>query len=251
MKPDYSKIAGYYDRVRTNDREYLRFWAGPIIRFGRITQHSRVLDVGCGTGRFTTAIREMTGAEVYGLDASEEMLKRAREKSSEIRWINGRAEHLPFEDGSFDTVAITMALHQFEDGRMAVQEAARVLAPGGSLVILTTSHGRIRSSYFALFPGLKEIDLKRFPSIPRMKEWMAEAGLEAEYHIVRRKREIPVDEIIERMRGRFISTLELMDDADFEIGLAIFEKRMRARYGRIYRDMETFYYVVGQKSDAV
>lgn len=247
MRPDYGRIADYYDRVRSNDADYLRFWTAPLVKFGKITGKSRVLDVGCGTGRFTLTMEEMTGASVYGLDASVDMLKRAKEKSGIVKWVRGSAEDLPFENGFFDTVTITMALHQFEDKREAIAEAGRVLKAGGHLVILTTSHGRIRNSYFALFPGIAAIDLKRFPAIPEIKGWMRESGMKAEYHIVRRKREIPVETVIGWMRKRFISTLELMDDRAFERGLAIFEKRMREKYGRIYRDMETFYYIVGRK----
>jgi len=247
MKPDYSRIADYYDMVRTNDRDYLRFWTAPLIDFGEITDESRVLDVGCGTGRFTITLEEMSGAEVYGLDASRDMLDKAMKKSSRGKWVQGHAEDLPFENGFFDAVTITMAIHQFDNKKKAIAEANRVLRSGGHLLILTTSHGRIRNSYFSLFPGIAEIDLKRFPSIPQIKRWMVEEGMEARYHIVRRKREIPVDELVERMKRRFISTLELMDDREFKRGLVAFEKAMRERYGDIYRDMETFYYVEGRK----
>ncbi len=249
MRPDYGRIAEYYDRVRTNDADYLRFWTARLIKFGEITGESRVLDVGCGTGRFTLTMEEMTGANVSGLDASVDMLKRAKEKSGRVKWVRGSAEDLPFEKEFFDTITITMALHQFEDKKKAIAEASRVLKTGGQLVVLTTSHGRIRNSYFALFPGVAAIDLKRFPAIPEIKRWMRESGMRAEFHIVRRKREIPVDTVIDWMRKRFISTLELLDDKEFERGLAIFEKQMREKYGRLYRDMETFYYVVGQKSE--
>ncbi len=248
MKPDYGRIADYYDRVRTNDADYLRFWTAPLVKFGRIGRDSRVLDVGCGTGRFTITMEEMTGASVYGLDASADMLKRAKKKSDGVKWVQGSAEDLPFENGFFDTVTVTMAIHQFEKKREAIAEAARVLKSGGHLVVLTTSHGRIRGSYFALFPGIAAIDLKRFPTIPQIKKWMKEEGMTAEYHIVRRKREIPVDTVIDWMKKRFISTLELMDDREFERGLAVFEKRMKEKYGGVYRDMETFYYVTGKKS---
>lgn len=247
MKPDYSRIADYYDMVRTNDRDYLRFWTAPLIDFGEITDESRVLDVGCGTGRFTITLEEMSGAEVYGLDASRDMLDKAVKKSSRVKWVQGHAEDLPFENGFFEAVTITMAIHQFDNKKKAIAEANRVLRSGGHLLILTTSHGRIRNSYFSLFPGIAEIDLKRFPSIPQIKRWMVEEGMEARYHIVRRKREIPVDELVERMKRRFISTLELMDDREFKRGLVAFEKAMRERYGDIYRDMETFYYVEGRK----
>lgn len=81
-KSDYAKIADRYDRVRSYPPETLDFWLTQIITFGQINKSSKVLDIGCGTGRFAVPLSLKTKAKVYGLDNSQEMLAKAREKES-------------------------------------------------------------------------------------------------------------------------------------------------------------------------
>lgn len=99
----------------------------------------RVLDVGGGTGRAATALG---GATV--VDAAPGMLAEARADGNEA--VVGAAESLPVRDGSVDAVVVVDALHHFADVETALAEAARVLAPGGVLVVRdfdpTTVRGR-------------------------------------------------------------------------------------------------------------
>lgn len=105
--------------------------AGPIAR-------RRVLDVGTGDG--TYAIRAAQGgAEVTGVDADRQMLAAARARSEAanvtVALHHGRAEGLSFDDGAFDVVLAVTVLCFVADARAAVREMARVLAPGGRLVL--------------------------------------------------------------------------------------------------------------------
>jgi SAM-dependent methyltransferase len=97
----------------------------------------RVLDVGTGDGTYALAAER--GATVTGVDASREMLDaaagRARGRGLAIDLREGDVAHLPFEDGSFDVVIAVTVLCFVSDPRRAVAEMARVLAPGGKLVI--------------------------------------------------------------------------------------------------------------------
>ena len=72
------------------------------------------------------------------MDMSEGMLARARARSSQVRWLRGPAEQLPFADGSLDAVVTTSAF-QFFDQRVALGEFHRVLAPGGLVAVTTIS----------------------------------------------------------------------------------------------------------------
>ena len=98
----------------------------------------RVLDVGCGDGEFAVEL-EKRGATVVGIDASAEMIDAAKRRSklqnADIEFQVATAEHLPFPAGHFDVVtAITILC--FVDGAAPVfREIARVLRPGGRLVI--------------------------------------------------------------------------------------------------------------------
>lgn len=99
----------------------------------------RVADIACGTGILATRIAaEVQPDEVYGVDMSDGMLEQARARSSEVRWIKGPAERLPFADGALDAVVTTTAFHFF-DQPAAMREFHRVLAPGGVAAVATIS----------------------------------------------------------------------------------------------------------------
>ncbi|MFG2019010.1 class I SAM-dependent methyltransferase [Actinomadura geliboluensis] len=106
-----------------------------------------VLDVACGPGNVTRALAEGVGPDglVVGLDASETMLAQAVRDTPEphlddarIDYVRGDAVDLPFRDGVFDAVCCFGALYLFDDPWRALDGMARVLRPGGRLVILTS-----------------------------------------------------------------------------------------------------------------
>ena len=91
----------------------------------------RLLDIGCGTGVQSASLRAL-GWQVTGVDISEDMLRRARERDLEV--IAAEATALPIEDASYDAVVSLWTHTDFDDFEAAVAEAARVLRPGGPLV---------------------------------------------------------------------------------------------------------------------
>ena len=93
----------------------------------------RLLDLGCGTGARTASFHDV-GWEVTGIELSEDMLRRARERGLDV--VQGRAEALPFEDSSFDAVVSLWTHTDVDDFPAAVAEVARVLRPGGPFVYL-------------------------------------------------------------------------------------------------------------------
>jgi len=101
--------------------------------FGDLTDR-RVLDVGCGKGRFARVMLEETpGAEICGLDISEDMLASV---PAGMKAVAGTMTELPFAAAAFDCVYATESLeHAVEIGK-AVEEMCRVLKPGGKLAII-------------------------------------------------------------------------------------------------------------------
>ncbi len=98
----------------------------------------RLLDVGCGDGLIAAELARR-GAHVVGLDADATMVaaarSRAERESVQLRVIEGRAEMLPFDDAVFDYVLAVAVLCFVPDADRAVAEMARVLKPGGRLVL--------------------------------------------------------------------------------------------------------------------
>jgi SAM-dependent methyltransferase len=94
----------------------------------------RALDVGCGEGRFCRILRS-EGFDAVGLDPTVELLEAARAKDPDGQYVEGRAEALDFPDVSFDLVVACLSLIDIEDAGRAIGEMARVLKPGGTLLV--------------------------------------------------------------------------------------------------------------------
>jgi ubiquinone/menaquinone biosynthesis C-methylase UbiE len=94
----------------------------------------RVLDAACGTGRHARHLVEQ-GHEVVGIDATAEMLAVARQHVPGARFEPGDVCDLPFTDGAFDAAVCALALEHVRELNRAVAELARVVRPGGTVII--------------------------------------------------------------------------------------------------------------------
>ncbi len=132
MAYDFDKIARDYDRMNHLMTAGLdRCWRRRAVQ----GLHGKVLDVACGTGDMVVELRKC-GATVTGVDLSEEMLAIAKRKVESGEWKVADAEHLPFEDASFDAVTCAFGVRNFVHLEQGLGEMLRVLKPGGRMVIL-------------------------------------------------------------------------------------------------------------------
>ena len=103
-------------------------------------QPQTILDLGCGTGHFASFLKEAyPEAHIIGLDKSYGMLKQAQHKQkedefSQVHWLGGQAESLPFRDHSFELVYSNLMLHWSADFSATLNELRRLLKPGGLLL---------------------------------------------------------------------------------------------------------------------
>lgn len=222
-----------------------------IIEYGRIELGCAVLDIGCGTGRFTFGVSAVKETSTCGLDVSIEMLERAlaKDENREIPWVGGDAQRLPFRARTFDCVYMTLVIHHIENKRLAIREMYRVLNKGGSCVIVTSSHARLKTHILRDFPGVIAIDLNRFPPIPWIKQTMKQVGFREarHYNIPSKQSYVSTHDYLERVRNRYISTLTLFSEDEFRKGLQVFEERVRRKYKKRIRQFTGFDFVVGRK----
>lgn len=92
----------------------------------------KALDVACGTGQSTLALKEIA-RDIVGVDSSEKMLALAP-KDDRIRYLRASAEDLPFSEAQFDPITVSEAIHWFERHSF-LAEASRVLRPSGWLIV--------------------------------------------------------------------------------------------------------------------
>ena len=135
-----------------------------VVELANIRQGSRVLDVGCGTGYTTEAVLKRLGiGEVDGIDMTfQQLRKAARRLNPERAMVNlsrGDAENLPFKNEAFDAIVSFGALEYFPHPKSALQEMARVVKPGGRVVV-----GGPESEWFS------KISLDRMFYTPSAKE---------------------------------------------------------------------------------
>ena len=127
-------VAEEYDDVRFSGGGVLidrREKEAVLSALGPIKEGHRVLEVACGTGRFTTMLADQ-GADIVGLDISREMLEQGREKtaaaglSDTVEFMRGDASRLPFPDDHFDSVVAMRFFHLMDDPEPFMQELRRV-----------------------------------------------------------------------------------------------------------------------------
>lgn len=143
-RDEFGRLARFYDfgvrnafRLAGGERAF----RSGIVAAAELKPGQRVLDLSCGTGTLVGMVGERVGLEgrAVGIDFSEEMLAVARQKhaAANVEFIQANAEDLPFEDGTFDRVTISLAIHEMnrEGRRNALAEMHRVLQRGGLVVV--------------------------------------------------------------------------------------------------------------------
>jgi len=217
----FDALAPDYDRLRPAGEGWQEL-AGRAL--AALEGARRLLDVGCGTGRFAVLAAERLGARVWGVDRSAEMLReaRARPGSARVGWRQADATGLPFKDGWFDAVHSHLVLHLIDDVPAAVAEMRRVLAPGGRVVLGTFAPEHFREFFLnPYFPSIPAIDLARFPDPAQLSGRLGAAGF-AEVGIERFDQPVTAAaaDVLERVRGRYISTLRLVEEDEYRAGVA-------------------------------
>jgi len=198
----FDRIAGVYDRMNAVMTAGLdRRWRARAADLAAVGPGDRVLDVATGTGDLALELarRVAPGGEVVGSDFAEAMLDRAREKAgdrADVRFEWGDALALDHPDDAFDAATVAFGARNFADLHQGLGQMARVVRPGGRVVVLeiTTPRTPPLSWFYGLWfdrivPGLGRVagdedaysylpsSVRRFPAPEGLAASMAEAGL--------------------------------------------------------------------------
>lgn len=223
--PGFDRLAGDYDRLRPADAAWQALLE--VVWIEGDLAGRRVLDVGCGTGRLAAELAGR-GAKVWGVDPSAEMLAEARRRvGRSVGLKQGPAEALPFQDGWFERAVLRLVVHLVDRGR-TLPEVRRVLAPGGLAVIATFRPEHFERIWLArFFPSLAEVDRARFPEPPALVRELEEAGFASVRTVdVSQAARVRREDALERLRGRYISTLWLLGEDEYRTGIARAEREL-------------------------
>jgi ubiquinone/menaquinone biosynthesis C-methylase UbiE len=252
LPPYWTQPATYTDPHAFDTTRYsvenLTFWAPHLIRIGQITPATPVLDLGCGTGGFALAPQALTGARVVGVDIALQLLQYAAQKPAGqgLWWVQGRAAALPFPEATFARVLISLALHQFPDRARALTEVARVLQPGGLLIIRTITPEATRQRIpFRFFPTVAEIEAKRMPTRAEMGALLSGAGFtRIQTEVVERHRALEFQAVLADFQARPSS--RALTAEEFTRGVAAMQEAWQRDEGRVVDPRPTLF-MVGQK----
>lgn len=192
----FDRISGVYDLMNQVMTVGLHHqWRRRAADLAEAGPGTHVLDVATGTGDLAIEMAGR-GAQVIGSDFSDEMLVRAREKNPALTWEWANAMELPYEDDRFDAATVGFGARNFSDLDRGVCEMARVVRPGGKVVILeiTTPTRPPLSTFFRVWfdtvvPALGKVagdsdayeylpdSVKRFPAPDGLAAVMDGAGL--------------------------------------------------------------------------
>ena len=186
MDYDKTDIAASYDAGRGYSPKTMQLWLSVIESAIEGLSVEHILDLGCGTGRYSIALANHFGARVTGVDPSEKMLAEARKKACEgVHFMRGTAETIPLADGSVDLVFISMALHHFDDAQRAARECHRVLRPGGMICLRGGTPDRSESYlYSRFFPRALSLMHATLAPAATMEAIFTRAGFERERHVI-------------------------------------------------------------------
>jgi len=224
MEYDESNMAAVYDSGRGYDPAVLRQWLNLLSAHVPKEDISRIVDIGCGTGRYSEPLAVHFCADVIGIDPSESMLEKARQKSPRrgIEFRQALGEELPVEDSSIDMVFMSMVFHHLQDPQSTARECHRVLRRHGYVCLRNTTVDAIESfPYLKHFPTVRTVIEEQLPTRDRVRSIFEDAGFHTAAHeIVTHQNSADWLGYAEKLSLRSDSFLARITDDEFDAGIS-------------------------------
>lgn len=216
----------------TNARSYARHRLGQpyvvdILRqLARNSPGKAVLEMGCGTGAYAASLAADNALEIFGMDLSLQMLRRAV-VDERVTYVQGRATELPFADAAMGMVYSVNVIHHLRALDGYFREAARVLGHGGVLCTATDSSAiierRVPLSHY--WPETVPAELERYHDVGRLRARMEAAGFRDVAQCEGRAEFSITDD--EAYREKAFSCLRLIPEDAFKRGLSAMQADLR------------------------
>jgi ubiquinone/menaquinone biosynthesis C-methylase UbiE len=210
-----------YDQQIASDYARLRNVHSPLLEAlisgAGIHAGSKVLELGCGTGNYISAIGSRTGCSAWGVEPSAAMLGEARSQQPQVTWICAPAENPGLTDARFDFVFNVDAVHHFQDRARVFSGIARLLLTKGSVCTATDSEEIIQSRAPLSIYWPETIELARYPRINALESELQAAGF-----VNLRREEVSATGLLTGStpyRSKVFSALRLLPEPTFERGL--------------------------------
>jgi len=222
------RVSSAYDAAQRDEpAATFAMWMDRFVHHADKRRPLSVLDLGSGTGKFTAALADAFGGPVVGIEPSPHMRAVAERDRSHplVSYSDGSADRIPLHDGSCDLVLMFLVLQHVADRAAAAVEIARVLGPGGRLLIVNHFRGEpTPRAWAAYFPRAREIEESSLPTVDEAKAMFAPAGV-GFVDLDRRLISVcpSLRAYLERIRLRSISSLECLSEDEFTAGLAALE----------------------------
>jgi len=216
-----------YDSARALPRETLNLWIDTLKTNLSTHNIGNILDLGCGTGRFSDALAKAFACPVAALDPSIEMLSKSKSDLSRIgQKLQGCTENLPIHTASVDLVWMSQVFHHLDGGENALKEIHRILTPGGTLAIRNGTKENDKENYWTqFFPEALEMNVNKIPSSSEIITGVTNAGFELiAFETVNQLFAPSFSDYYDKISLRALSPLISISDKAFNLGLIKFKK---------------------------
>jgi len=220
-------MSANYPSGRTLSTEAARIWLESVSPFVPTANDARIVDLGSGSGRFSTLFAKSFRAHVVGIEPSMRMLATARSggQAANLAYVAGAAERVPLINESCDVVWLSHVWHHVRDRQACVHELRRILRRAGYVLVRGTFGDRLDGfpTMFHYWPAARDI-CRQLPTVGETISTFAADGFVIHEH--RRVRQMTcgsLQEFAGRTKLRADSALALISDAEFLQGQAALE----------------------------
>jgi len=221
---DYNdRLHAVFHEARALLPETVQTWIDVLSCYMSASRHPTIIDLGSGTGRFSTLLADAFQARVLGVEPAAKMRTVAENVSHHphVEYLQGAADDIPLEDERCDYAWVSAVLHHIPELDVAAKELHRVLRPRGVVFIRSHFRGRLQHvPRYRFFPGALAADNARFPEVDTVRAVFQNAGFRfVALNVVKQVVDRSLSDYMNRIQKRGSSTLDLLPNEEFDQGL--------------------------------